>query len=106
MNLPHSVRPHVGGEGNEGFWSGKGFLKGLNKINCGETKGFEETFHLNFFLTDARKKLDIIFRPLRIRIEADMERLVPVRNRFSNGLEDTLYPSEGHLFSASDGFQR
>jgi hypothetical protein len=106
MNFSHLIRPDVRREGNQGFGPGKGFFKRLDKIGCGEPKGFEETFHLNFFLPDAREKIEEILRLLGIRIKADVECLIPVRDRFSNGLENTLYPSKGHLFSARDGLQR
>jgi len=106
MKLPQAVRPHIRGEGDQGFWPRKGSLKGFDEIDGGEPKRFEETFHPNFLFTDARKKFNIIFRPLRRRIEADMECFVPIRNRFANGLENSLYPPEGYFFSASDGLQR
>jgi hypothetical protein len=106
MNLPHFVQPDVRREGNQGFRAGKGLFKRLDKIDGGESKGFEETFHPNLFLPDAREKLEEILRLGGIRIEADVECLIPIRDRFSNGLKNTLYPSKGHLFSARDGLQR
>ncbi len=106
MNLSHLVRPDVRREGDQGFGPGKGFLKRLDKIDGGKSEGFEETFHLNFFLPDTREKLEKIFRLVRIRIEADVECLVPGRDRLPNGLENILDSPEGHLFSSGDGFQR
>ena len=106
MNFPHLVGSNVGGEGNQGFGPGKSLFERLDKIEGGKSEGFKETFHLNFFLPDAGEKLEEILRPLGIRIEADVEGLIPIRECFPNGLKHTLHPSKGHFFSTRDCLQR
>jgi hypothetical protein len=106
MDLPHLVRPDFRRESNQGFRPGKGCFKRLDKIDGREPKGFKETFHLDLFFPDAGEKIEEISRPLGIRIEANMESLIPIRDRLPNGLENTLHPSKRHLISASDVLQR
>jgi hypothetical protein len=105
MDLPQLVRSDLRGEGNQGFGSWKRLFKGLDKIDCRKPKGFEETFHLDFLLPDAREEVEEISRVLGIGVEADMEGLIPVRNRLPNGLENALYPSKDHPCSAGEGLQ-
>jgi hypothetical protein len=97
------VRADLRGEGDQGFRSGKGLFKRLDKFDGGKPKAFEETFHPNLFLSNTRKKIEEILRTLGIRIEADMEGLITIRDSFFNGLEDTFHVSKGHLFSTRDG---
>jgi len=106
VNFPHLFGSNLRGEGDQGFGPGKSLFKRLDKIEGGESKGFKETFHLNFFLPDAGEKLEEILRLMRIRIEADVEGLIPIRERFPNGLNHMLHPSKGHFFSARDSLQR
>jgi len=75
-------------------------------MDAGESKAFKETFHLDLFFPEAGEKIKKILRPLGIRIEADMECLITIRDGFFNGLKNTLHASKGHFLSARDGLQR
>ena len=75
-------------------------------MDCWQSEGFKEAFHLNPLLPDVREEGEKVFGPLGIGVEADVEGLIPIRDCFSYGLEDFLHPSEGYLFSTSNRLLR
>src|SRR4030042_5451977 len=106
MNLSSGFRPDFRRESHQGFGSGRSCFKRLDKIDGGQSKGFKETFYPDLFCPDAGEEIEEILRPLGIRIEADMECLITIRDGFFNGLKNTLHASKGNFFSARDGHQR
>jgi hypothetical protein len=73
MNSPQPFGSHIRRKGDEGFGSGKGLLKSPDKMEGWESEGFEEAFHPDLLLPDAREEAEIIVRLVRIGIEADVK---------------------------------
>jgi hypothetical protein len=57
-------------------------------------------------MPDMREKVEKIFRSFRIRIEGNIEGLISVRNRLSNGPKNFFHPSKSNFFSTRNHLLR